>query len=188
MIKKIVLSKIGYLLIFSLCAIISKIYKPIQKWQYLLRYEKMMYPYRSLGISWGEGTIFYNVDFSRSFKGDNFSIGKNCVLTECVLLGHDASPAMFIKELQLKPVYMPGSRLSYRKEIIIGDNVFIGYGVIVLPGVKIGNNVVVAAGSVVTKNLPGNYVYAGNPARPIKPIDEYTSKYLEEFKKNPRFF
>lgn len=58
----------------------------------------------------------------------------------------------------------------------IGDNCFIGLNAIILPGVVIGNNVIVAAGSVVTKNM-GNYsVVAGNPAKVIK-IDNNISEY-----------
>lgn len=54
---------------------------------------------------------------------------------------------------------------------IIGNNVWIGSGVIILPGVKIGDNVVVAAGSVVTKNLKKNCMYGGIPATRIKNLN-----------------
>lgn len=58
-------------------------------------------------------------------------------------------------------------------KISIGNNVFIGSSVTILPGVHIGDNVVVGACSVVTKSVPSNLVVAGVPARPIKSIDEY---------------
>lgn len=48
--------------------------------------------------------------------------------------------------------------------ISIGDNVWLGAGVVVLPGVKIGNNSVIAANSVVLSDVPENVLYAGNPA------------------------
>jgi len=56
------------------------------------------------------------------------------------------------------------------KPISIGDNVWLGGGVIVLPGVTIGENTVVGAGSVVTRDLPPNVVAAGNPARVIREL------------------
>ena len=55
----------------------------------------------------------------------------------------------------------------------IGDWVYIGTNSLIMPGVTIGNNVLVAAGSVVTKSVPERMVVAGNPARIICSIDEY---------------
>lgn len=59
-------------------------------------------------------------------------------------------------------------KLEAAKPITIGDNVWLGGGVIVLPGVSIGENTVVGSGSVVTKDLPANVVAVGNPARITK--------------------
>ena len=56
------------------------------------------------------------------------------------------------------------------KPIIIEDNVFIGAYSIVLKGVTIGHGAVIGAGSVVTNDIPANYIAAGNPCRPIKPV------------------
>jgi maltose O-acetyltransferase len=56
--------------------------------------------------------------------------------------------------------------------ITIGDNVWLGSGAIVLPGVTIGDNTVVGAGAVVTRDLPANVVAAGNPARVVRTIAE----------------
>ena len=55
--------------------------------------------------------------------------------------------------------------------ITIGDDVWIGGGAIVCPGVSIGNNAVIGAGSVVTKDIPANVVAAGNPARVIGALE-----------------
>ena len=52
----------------------------------------------------------------------------------------------------------------------IGDNVWIGGSAVIVPGVTIGNNVVVAAGAVVTKDVPDNVVVGGNPAKIIKEL------------------
>lgn len=60
--------------------------------------------------------------------------------------------------------------LEYAKPIEVGNNVWIGGNVVVLPGVSIGDNVVIGAGSVVTKDIPSNSVAVGNPCRVIKNI------------------
>ena len=61
-------------------------------------------------------------------------------------------------------------------KIKIGNNVHIGWNTIIMPGVTIGDNVVVGCGSVVTKDIPDNSVYAGVPAKKIESIDEYYNK------------
>jgi len=61
-------------------------------------------------------------------------------------------------------------RLESAEPITIGDNVWLGGGVIVLPGVSIGDDTVVGAGSVVTKDLPARVVAVGNPARIVREI------------------
>lgn len=64
--------------------------------------------------------------------------------------------------------------------IEVGNNVFIGCNVTILPNVKIGNNVIVAAGSVVTKDVPSNSVVGGNPAKVISTFDEYVNTRKKE--------
>lgn len=148
---------------------------------------KKMYTYK--GVEIGDGSVLYNVTLSSSSKGDKFIIGNHCTLTGCTLLAHDASPSLFIDELNVrsKP-WLFGARRSYRNTIIIGDNVFIGYGAIILPGVTINSNVIVSAGSVVTKNLDSGYVYGGNPVRRLKSIVDFDSKYRELYFKYPERF
>ena len=63
-------------------------------------------------------------------------------------------------------------KLEGARPIAIGDNVWIGGGAIVLPGVTIGDNSVIGAGAVVTRDVPANVVAVGNPARVIRSIDE----------------
>ncbi|WP_108718942.1 sugar O-acetyltransferase [Miniimonas sp. S16] len=63
-------------------------------------------------------------------------------------------------------------KLEAARPITLGDNVWLGGGVIVCPGVRIGDNTVVGAGSVVTRDLPANVVAVGNPARVIRTITE----------------
>ena len=62
-------------------------------------------------------------------------------------------------------------KLQYNKPVHVGNNVWFGAGCIVLPGVTIGDNAVVAAGAVVTKDVPANVVVAGVPAKVLKEID-----------------
>ena len=59
-------------------------------------------------------------------------------------------------------------KLEAAKQIVIGDNVWIGGGAIVLPGITVGANSVIGAGAVVTRDVPSNVVVAGNPARVVK--------------------
>lgn len=67
------------------------------------------------------------------------------------------------------------------KKIKVGSNCFIGCRSTILPGVTIGNNVIVGAGSVVNKDIPDNMVCAGVPAKIICTIDEYKKKHQSEF-------
>ena len=88
------------------------------------------------------------------YIGDGTFIGHNVILAT---LNHDLNP---------------NTRADmYPKPIHIGKKVWIGSGAIVLPGVTIGDNSVIAAGSVVTKNVPENSVFGGNPAKFIKKIE-----------------
>ncbi|WP_431609958.1 DapH/DapD/GlmU-related protein [Chryseobacterium sp. 'Rf worker isolate 10'] len=62
--------------------------------------------------------------------------------------------------------------LEYAHPIKVGNNVWLGGNVVVLPGVSIGNNSVIGAGSVVTKDIPENVVAVGNPCKVVKNIAE----------------
>lgn len=70
------------------------------------------------------------------------------------------------------------SAFEYGKEVIIGDNVWLGGNTVVCPGAHIGNNVVIGAGSVVTKDIPDWSVAAGNPCRVIRKITERDKRKL----------
>ncbi|VWX32730.1 conserved hypothetical protein [Limnobacter sp. 130] len=154
-----------------------------------LYYKSYIKHLKSCGASIGVQTLIINCEFSQSHKGDNFIIGDGCTLTGVSLIAHDASPTLFIKELNIKQdVIEPGSRRSYRDPIRIGNNVFIGVGSIILPGVTIGNNVVVGAGSVVSKDVPSNHVVAGNPAKYICSINDYVAKYTTRLAEYPERF
>jgi maltose O-acetyltransferase len=61
-------------------------------------------------------------------------------------------------------------KLEAARPVTIGDNVWLGGGAIVLPGVTIGENSVIGAGAVVTKDVPAGVVAVGNPARPVRTL------------------
>ena len=61
--------------------------------------------------------------------------------------------------------------MEYGKPITIGDDVWIGGSAVINPGVTIGNNVIVASGSVVVKDVPDNVIVGGNPARILRTLE-----------------
>jgi acetyltransferase-like isoleucine patch superfamily enzyme len=69
------------------------------------------------------------------------------------------------------------SAYEYGVEVTIGDNVWIGGNTVILPGVHIGSNSVIGAGSVVTRDIPEWTIAAGNPCREIRKITEKDKKY-----------
>ncbi len=75
------------------------------------------------------------------------------------------------------------SGYEYGIDVTIGDNVWIGGHTVILPGVKIGNGVVIGAGSVVTKNIPDCCIAAGNPARVIRKITDEDKHYYYKDRK-----
>lgn len=91
------------------------------------------------------------------------------------LITHDGSSRLFRNSIPGSSKY--GNRFG---TIIIYENCFIGADVIILPDIKIGPNSIVGAGSVVTKDIPPNSVYAGVPATFICDLNEYIEKYNEK--------
>ena len=64
-------------------------------------------------------------------------------------------------------------------KVTIGDYVYIGTSSLIMPGVTIGNNVLIAAGSIITKSIPSNVVVAGNPAKYVCSIEEYLDRNMK---------
>jgi maltose O-acetyltransferase len=126
---------------------------------------------------------FY-VDYGKNiYIGDNCEINMNCTFLDDnrIQIGDHA---LIAPNVQIYTAFHPtnaAERFGSPKAdgsfafcktitapVLIGDNVWIGGGAIILPGAVIGNNVVIGAGSVVTKNIPDNKVAAGNPCRVIR--------------------
>lgn len=104
------------------------------------------------------------------------SIGDNTTISfECVFITHDAATRV-IRNLpngnKETVIYGP---------ISIGNNCFIGARTTILPNVKIGDNVVIGACSLVNRDVPSNTVAAGNPCRVICTVEEYIKKHSSDF-------
>ena len=92
------------------------------------------------------------------------TIGENFVASfNSMIIAHDASLYNHIKKHRVE-------------EIVIGDNVFLGAGAIILPGVTVGDGAIIGAGSIVTKDIKPFTVVAGNPAKYMCTVDEYIKK------------
>jgi maltose O-acetyltransferase len=111
--------------------------------------------------------------------GSNITIGArtfvNYNLTAldvaAITIGEDCQIGPGVQLLTPTHPLEPGPRrdkLEAARPITIGDNVWIGGGAVVLPGVTIGDNSVIGAGAVVTKDVPADVVAVGNPARPVR--------------------
>ena len=102
------------------------------------------------------------VDDTHIYIGDYTMLGPNVVLATA---GHPIDPQLREKALQ------------YNLPVHIGRNCWLAAGVIVMPGVTIGDNSVIGAGSVVTKDIPANVVAVGNPCRVLRPIGDHDKEY-----------
>lgn len=98
------------------------------------------------------------VDDTHIYVGDYTMFGPNVTVATA---GHPVLPELREKLAQ------------YNFPVHIGRNVWIGAGAVLLPGVTVGDNSVIGAGSVVTKDIPANVVAVGNPCRVMRPIGEH---------------
>ena len=102
------------------------------------------------------------VDDGHIYVGDKVMFGPNVTIATA---NHPVNPELRSRALQ------------YNRDVHIGENVWIGAGVIIVPGVHIGKNSVIGAGSVVTKDIPENVVAVGNPCRVLREISERDREY-----------
>jgi len=113
--------------------------------------------------------------YTRNFGSEPWliEIGNKVTLTSGVtVLTHDGSTWLFNDD--------KGRRFLYKKTII-KNNVFVGVKSIIMPGVVIEDNVIIAAGSIVTKSVPNGVVIGGNPAKIIGDYDTYKSNALSSY-------
>ena len=141
----------------------------------------------------------------KSFKGDplevliqrGLKVGRNVAIMEDVVIDHSHCWHIEIgNSVTLAPrvhilahdastkIHMNYTRIG---KVKIGDRVFVGASAIILPGVTIGNDVVIGAGSVVSKNIPDNCVAAGNPAKILCTHEAFLVKRNAEFSSGPVF-
>lgn len=114
--------------------------------------------------------------------GKNFYANYNCTILDVakVKIGDNCQLAPNVSIYTAGHPVHPDSRNSlyeYGIEVTIGDNCWIGGNSVICPGVHIGNNVVIGAGSVVTKDIPDWSIAAGNPCKVIRKITEEDRKY-----------
>ena len=102
------------------------------------------------------------VDDGHIYVGNHVMFGPNVMITTA---NHPVDPKLRLRGLQ------------YNKDVRIDDNAWIGAGVMILPGVHIGKNSVIGAGSVVTGDLPDNVIAVGNPCRIIRSVTEADRDY-----------
>lgn len=124
---------------------------------------------KGLGVSVGEHCRLLGVSAS-TFGSEPYlvSLGEHVTVTGGVrFVTHDGGVWVFRGERPTIDVIAP---------IRVGNNVFIGLNSILLPGVTVGDDVVVAAGSVVTRDVPSKSVVGGVPAKQITTIDEYRTR------------
>ena len=108
------------------------------------------------------------VDDTHIYVGDYTMIGPNVTIATA---GHPILPELREKAYQ------------FNQPVHIGRNCWLGAGVVVLPGVTIGDNSVIGAGSIVTKDIPANVVAVGNPCRVLREINERDREYYFKDKK-----
>lgn len=102
------------------------------------------------------------VDDTHIYVGDYTMFGPNVVVATA---GHPILPELRQKGYQ------------YNAPVHIGKNCWLGAGVIIVPGITIGDNVVIGAGSIVTKDLPSNVVAVGNPCKILREVNEHDREY-----------
>lgn len=103
------------------------------------------------------------VDDGHIYIGDKVMFGPNVTIATA---GHPINSELRDRGLQ------------FNKDVYIGENTWIGAGVVILPGVHIGKNTIIGAGSVVTKDIPDNVIAVGNPCKVLRNVNEHDNEFF----------
>lgn len=145
--------------------------KSLKKNQWALRHQEEYAKEQGVIM---KGKVFFHTTPVGMFGSEPWMItlGDNVHITsEVRFITHDGGTLPLRKEVP---------DLEITKPITVGNDVFIGVRSLIMPGVHIGNRCIIAAGSVVTKDIPDNQVWGGVPARFIKSTDDYMEKLQHE--------
>lgn len=136
--------------------------------------------YKAVGVSFaGMPKYIDKTAYLDCFMGA-ISIGSNSVITSNVLvLTHDYSIDCGLYSIDK---HDKNNESLFIKDVAIGNNTFIGQRAIILPGVTIGDNCIIGAGCVVSKDIPDNSIVVGSPCKIIANTDEWAKKKIEENK------
>ena len=145
---------------------------------YLLSYKLRRFVVKRILLACGKNVLVlrkvYFGDGSRLTIGDRSYLGLNARLGGKITIGDDVimgpDVIMMTASHEYRNIKIPINQQGNieEKEIIIGDNVWIGTRSIILPGIKIGSHSIIGAGSIVTKSFPDYSIIGGNPAKLIK--------------------
>jgi len=109
----------------------------------------------------------------------NVIIGDDCLMASKIFISDTNHGDYSHKEQMTSPLIAPDDRPLYTAEVRIGDRVWIGENVVILPGVSIGNGVIIGANSVVNRDVPENSIVAGSPARVIKTWNDEKKEWIK---------
>jgi maltose O-acetyltransferase len=124
--------------------------------------DQLIARHRASGVTIGERTNIFDTAIDPVFPG-LLTIGDDCIITGSAILTHDGS-------------LVPSQGLQRAGRVVIGDRVFVGLRTVILPGVTIGSDVIIGAGSIVARDVPDRMVFAGNPAPMIASLDEWLAR------------
>ena len=139
------------------------------------------------------------IQFTSWNIGENkgiISIGKYCLITpgvrimaaerieigDACMIAHGA----YISDADWHGIYDRAEPVGNTKPIVFEDNVWIGDSAIICKGVTIGKNSIIGAGAVVTKDVPPNCIYAGNPAKLVKRLEDKDFNTRKDFFNDPK--